>query len=77
MVLGNISINGNDVDFPGGPVVKEGFPGGSVVKHLPANLLVWTLAGHINPPTETRTPRLDRRSQIMISATLQPFSGEI
>ena len=36
MVLGNISINGNDVDFPGGPVVKEGFPGGSVVKHLPA-----------------------------------------
>ena len=36
MVLGNISINGNDVDFPGDPVVKEGFPGGSVVKHLPA-----------------------------------------
>ena len=36
MVLGNISINGNDVDFPGGPVVKEGFPGGSVVMNLPA-----------------------------------------
>ena len=23
MVLGNISINGNDVDFPGGPAVKN------------------------------------------------------